>query len=160
MAFARVDDPKLAPTRLEDVLEASLATMSQQDNIQVSKHLATDLRPMMADSEQLQRVFLNLAINAQESMPNGGELTITATNVNNHVEISLSDTGVGISDENIEKIFEPLFTTKIQGTGLGLANCQEIIMRHGGTISASRNPEPACGSTFLVTLPAADGEPS
>ena len=113
----------------------------------------------MADSEQLQRVFLNLANNAQEAMPDGGELTIRAQNTNGHIEVAFTDTGSGISDENLQKIFDPLFTTKRTGTGLGLAVCHEIIVRHGGTINASRNPEPEYGSTFTITMPAADDEP-
>ena len=98
---------------------------------------------------------MNLATNAQEAMPDGGQLAITAKHVNNHVEINFTDTGEGISDEIIGKIFDLLFTTKAKGTGLGLAVCQEIILRHGGTICVRRNEEPSGGTTFEVTLPMA-----
>ena len=158
MTFARVSPPTLTPSRVEDILQESLTTMSQQENVRLSKTIADDLRPIMADGEQLQRVFLNLANNAQEAMPDGGELTISAQGVNGHIEIAFTDSGSGISDENLEKVFDPLFTTKTKGTGLGLAVCQEIVMKHGGTLTASRNPEPACGSTFAITLPAAEDE--
>ena len=87
-------------------------------------------------------------------MPNGGRLTITAKSVNKNVEIEFTDTGEGISDENIEKIFDPLFTTKAKGTGLGLAVCHEIVKQHGGTISARRNEESNCGTVIQVDLPA------
>jgi len=97
---------------------------------------------------------LNLANNAQEAMPGGGRLTITIKGMNDHVEIIFSDTGEGITDENIGKIFDPLFTTKVKGTGLGLAVCLEIFERHGGTISARQNDGPSGGTTFYVTLPA------
>ena len=158
MTFARVSPPTLTAMRVEDILEESLTTMSHQENVRLSKDVANDLRPVMADGEQLQRVFLNLGNNAQEAMPDGGELKISAQAVNGHIEIAFVDSGAGISDENLERIFDPLFTTKTKGTGLGLAVCQEIIMRHGGQITASRNPEPGCGSTFAITLPAANAE--
>ena len=159
MTFVRVGAPALTPTRLEEVIEESLATMGRNENVSLSTRIDPDLRPVMADGEQLQRVFLNLANNAQEAMPEGGQLTIKAQSVNGHVEISFSDTGSGISDENIKRIFDPLFTTKTKGTGLGLAVCQEIVMRHGGTIEALRNNGPNGGSTFAVKLPASPQKP-
>ena len=117
--------------------------------------VANNAQEAMPDGDQLQRVFLNLANNAQEAMPGGGKLTITAENVNSHVEIKFTDTGEGISEENVGKIFDPLFTRKEKGTGLGLAVCQEIVQRHGGTISARPNEEPCGGTIFEVILPAA-----
>ena len=159
MTFVRVGAPALTPTSLEEVIEESMATMDKNENISLSTRIDPDLRPVMADGEQLQRVFLNLANNAQEAMPEGGQLAIKAQSVDGHVEISFSDTGSGISDENIERIFDPLFTTKTKGTGLGLAVCQEIVMRHGGTIEALRNNGPNGGSTFAVKLPAPPQKP-
>ena len=158
MTFARVGSPTLSETHLDKVLEEAMETMVKNDNITLSQHVDSDLYSVMADGEQLQRVFLNLANNAQEAMPDGGQLTITAECSNKHVEIAFSDTGEGISDENIGKIFDPLFTTKTKGTGLGLAVCQEIIMRHGGSISARRNEGPSGGSIFKVELPEADAQ--
>ena len=154
MTFARVGSPELTETHLAKVLEECLDTMVLNDNINVSQQIDSDLYPVMADSEQLQRVFVNLANNAQEAMPNGGQITITAQIANNHVEIAFTDTGEGISEENIGKIFDPLFTTKTKGTGLGLAVCHEIVLQHGGTISAHRNEEASGGTTFKVLLPA------
>ena len=155
MTFARVNTPNLTPTSLEDVLEEALATMTQQENVTLTKDVSGGLSQIMADGDQLQRVFLNLANNAQEAMPEGGDLNISSQGVNGNIEIAFRDTGSGISDENIERIFDPLFTTKTKGTGLGLAVCQEIVMRHGGTISAARNTDTGVGSTFSVKLPAA-----
>lgn len=154
MTFARVGSPTLTETDLAKVLEETLETMVINDNVKLSQEIDSDLYPVMADGEQLQRAFVNLANNAQEAMPNGGQLTITAQIANNHVEISFSDTGEGISEENIGKIFDPLFTTKTKGTGLGLAVCNEIVLQHGGTISAHRNEESSGGTTFKVLLPA------
>ena len=151
--FVNVGSFPLTETNLDQVLEGSMATMQKNDNVELSRVVDPSLSLVMADGGQLQRVFLNLANNAQDAMPSGGKLTISAKNVNNHVEILFTDTGEGISDENMEKIFDPLFTRKSQGTGLGLAVCQEIVTRHGGTISARRNNEPSGGTIFEVNLP-------
>ena len=129
--------------------------MTKNGNVELSLHVDPNLPSVMADGEQLQQVFLNLANNAQEAMPGGGRLTITAKNLNSHLEITFTDTGEGISDENMGNIFDPLFTTKTKGTGLGLAVCQEIILRHGGTISVRRYEEPPGGTIFEVKLPVA-----
>lgn len=155
MTFARVSTPNLMLTDLDQVVEESLATMDKNKNITVSTRTDPDLSPVMADSDHLQRVFLNLANNAQEAMPDGGQLTITLQRVKGDIEVLFSDSGSGIRDENIERIFDPLFTTKTKGTGLGLAVCREIVTRHGGTIEALRNNGPSGGSTFVVRLPAA-----
>ncbi|MCH7843620.1 MAG: hypothetical protein IID01_12750 [Chloroflexi bacterium] len=154
LTFSRVRPPSLTGTDIDLVLKEFLESWVGEDNVELSQHVDPDLSTVMADGDQLQRVFLNLANNAQEAMPNGGRLTITAKSVNKNVEIEFKDTGEGISDENIEKIFDPLFTTKTKGTGLGLAVCQEIVKRHGGTISARRNEESTCGTVIQVILPA------
>ena len=159
MTFARVGSPNLTETCLDQVLDESLETLAKNDNVELSLDMAPDLPAVMADGDQLQRVFLNLANNAHEAMPDGGRLTITAKGVEDHVEIVFTDTGEGISEENIGNIFDPLFTTKTKGTGLGLAVCQEIILRHGGTISVRRNEETSGGTIFEVKLPAAAPQP-
>lgn len=158
LTFVRVGAFTLTETDLDQVLAESLETMLKNDNVELFQLLDPDLSPVMADGDQLQRVFLNLANNAQEAMPDGGKLTITAKNVNNHVEIKFTDTGEGISSENMGKIFDPLFTRKTKGTGLGLAVCQEIILRHGGTIGARPNEEPSGGTIFEINLPVADAQ--
>ena len=90
-------------------------------------------------------------------MPDGGEMTVGARVVDGVVEVTFSDTGTGIGEEDLKRVFEPLFTTKAQGTGLGLAICQQIVSRHGGTIGvASKLGE---GSTFTVRLPLESDEP-
>ena len=100
-------------------------------------------------------MFSNLVLNAQDAMSGEGSLTTTALRRNGHLEVAFSDTGQGINDENMPKIFEPLFTTKTKGTGLGLSVCQQIVSKHGGSIDVvSRQGE---GSTFTVRFPL-DGE--
>ena len=103
------------------------------------------------DAEQLYRVFTNLTMNAQDAMPDGGELTISTREVIGFAEVVFSDTGMGISDDEMGKIFEPLFTTRSKGTGLGLAICQHIVSKHSGTISVMSEPDQ--GATFVVRLP-------
>ena len=150
MSFARVGVSSLSPTNLAEAVASALSTMEIRDNIILVKQLDTQLPEVMADGEQLYRVFLNLANNAQDAMPDGGELTISTRQVHGYAEVEFLDTGTGISDEDIKKIFEPLFTTKTKGTGLGLAVCQQIIANHGGSIQASSTPGE--GSTFIVKL--------
>ena len=106
---------------------------------------------VLADADQLQRVFANLTLNAQEAMPDGGVLTISTRRENGFAEVTFKDTGKGINDEVMKNIFEPLFTTKTKGTGLGLAVCQQVVAKHDGTIQAmSENGE---GATFTIKLP-------
>ena len=112
------------------------------------RQLDPEMPEVMADGEQLYRVFINLANNAQDAMPDGGQLTISTREGDGYAEVAFQDTGVGITEEVMKKIFEPLFTTKTKGTGLGLAVCQQIAAKHGGTIQTSSAP--GKGSTFTV----------
>ena len=154
MNFAREEEITLAETCLAEVLEQTFETMTLQDDIKLSQIIDSSVQPVTADGNLLQRVFLNLANNAQEAMPDGGCLTVTARRTNDMLEVTFADTGEGISEEDMDRIFDPLFTTKIKGTGLGLAVCQGIIERHGGTIDVRRNSEPTGGTTFEIRIPA------
>ena len=151
MSFARVGAPSLTPTRLGEVVGNALSTMETRENVHVIMQFDPDLPEVMADGEQLYRVFINLAVNAQDAMPEGGELTITAGGVDGHAGVAFEDTGAGITEEDMKKIFEPLFTTKTKSTGMGLSVCQQIVAKHGGTIEVSSAP--GRGSTFTVRLP-------
>ena len=153
MNFAREEEITLAETHLAEVLEQTFETMTLRDNITLSQTIDSNVQPVTADGNLLQRVFLNLANNAH-AMPDGGCLTVTAKRTNDMLEITFVDTGEGISEEDMDRIFDPLFTTKIKGTGLGLAVCQGIIERHGGTIDVRRNSEPTGGTTFEIRIPA------
>jgi signal transduction histidine kinase len=101
----------------------------------------------------LTQVFLNLIINAIEAMPRGGALCITACPFDDHVELSFADTGAGIPSESLGMIFEPFYTTKEDGTGLGLAVSHSIIQQHGGNITANNTPD---GAVVTLSLPVAD----
>ena len=151
MSFARVGVSSFSPTDLGEAAGNALSTMEVRENVSVVKQFYPGLPEVMADREQLYRVFINLANNAQDAMPDGGELTISTHSVDGYAEVAFKDTGVGISEEVMKSVFEPLFTTKIKGTGLGLAVCQQIVDKHGGSMGVSSTPGE--GSTFTVRLP-------
>ncbi len=103
------------------------------------------------DVDKMKRVFINLIKNAVDAMPDGGKLTITSEKLNGKVKIAFADTGVGISEENLKKLFGPLFTTKTKGMGLGLAICKRVVEAHGGTISVESIIDK--GTTFTIIIP-------
>ncbi|MCG6553238.1 MAG: ATP-binding protein [Candidatus Magnetominusculus sp. LBB02] len=106
---------------------------------------------IFCDSEQIERVFINLFLNAVEAMQNRGALSVRHETVDSSIRISISDTGPGIAAADIEKIFEPFFTTKDKGTGLGLAIVYNIIKKHGGELKVES--EQGSSTTFIITLP-------
>jgi PAS domain S-box-containing protein len=114
-------------------------------------NLIPDEQHLNVDPDKIERVFINLIKNAIDAMPNGGKITIDSKEANGSLEISFADIGTGISNEILPKIFSPLFTTKAQGMGLGLAICKRIIEAHGGIITVKTAK--GKGTTFTVTLP-------
>jgi two-component system NtrC family sensor kinase len=161
LGFARASAAEKALTNINDVLHSSMNIVQHKADFFNIK-LVTDFDPALlrvkADSSQLQQVFLNMTVNAADAMEGKGTLTITTRNIieNDHdfVEVVFSDTGPGISQENLEKLFEPFFTTKPvgKGTGLGLAVSHGIIQDHGGTITVKSKINE--GSSFFIRLPA------
>jgi len=135
---------------LNNIMENVLTKSNISENIDVKKSLAEESIAAV-DEKQLERVFLNLIKNALQAMPDGGKLAIIANEMKDGVEISITDTGVGIPEENMSKIFQPLFTTKSKGIGMGLAICKRIVEQHGGTIAVKSIV--GQGSTFIVKLP-------
>ena len=120
--------------------------------IDVQTRLARQLPTVTGDNRQLEQVFLNIILNARDAMPGGGRLTVETYAGEDTVHIRLADTGVGVREENLQRIFEPYFTTKEdRGTGLGLAICQRIITQHGGKISVSSKMGE--GTVFILHLP-------
>jgi signal transduction histidine kinase len=99
------------------------------------------------------QVLGNLTLNACQAMKDGGRLIITSRIQNERIRIAVQDTGTGISPENMKKLFEPLFTTKPKGIGLGLAVCQKLIKANNGRIEVESDGVPGKGSTFTVWLP-------
>lgn len=170
MAFARQDDPKVEPVDMAGLIEAVVILLRRQmekENIEIVVDLPDQLPPILGDRDQLQQVFLNLAMNAWQAMPNGGQLKVFGVINDNDLEhvtrdvkylkLYITDTGLGISSNHIQRIFEPFFTTKDvgEGTGLGLAIVHRIVEDHGGEIAVVS--EVGHGSTFEVLLPVNEG---
>ncbi|KKK65323.1 hypothetical protein LCGC14_2975320, partial [marine sediment metagenome] len=114
----------------------------------------TELPEVKLDSIQIQQVLYNIITNAFEAMPDGGTVTISADNLREPVfglQLTISDTGTGISEDDVNKIFKPFYSTKADGAGLGLSIVRQIMYRHGGNITVENNLEK--GTSFILTLP-------
>ncbi|MBM3243196.1 PAS domain S-box protein [Candidatus Poribacteria bacterium] len=139
------------------IVEDALSLLENQINLQqvkINKKLDDDLSLILGNANQLQQVIMNLILNAQAAMPKGGELTLETKSMNDQVMIKCSDTGEGISADDLEKIFDPFYTTRApgKGTGLGLSISYQIVQQHDGVIevySAGKNK----GSIFTIKLP-------
>jgi signal transduction histidine kinase len=122
------------------------------DNIKVETRLDEGLSPLLADPDQLGQVFGNVILNGVQAMPDGGRLLVrTETVRTGWAAVTVSDSGEGIPEDKIGKVFEPLFTTKAKGIGLGLAVTKSLIEGHEGTIEVES--EAGKGSTFTIVLP-------
>lgn len=171
LAFARQPKPQLRPIQLNSVLE-ELIHLSEPwlltKHVKLVTSLSPDLPRVMGDTTHLQTVFLNLITNGLDAMPRGGTLTIQTSllqggadsDEGGWVSVTISDTGIGITEESKKRIFDPFFTTKKvgEGTGLGLAICNQIVKEHGGRLSFES--QVGKGSTFVVLLPISDQEVS
>ncbi|HNX72596.1 MAG TPA: ATP-binding protein [Spirochaetales bacterium] len=124
---------------------------AEKNSVTVNLDIADDIPDLLLDKRQIKQAILNLAQNAIAAMPNGGTLTFGVRVVNEEVQISVSDTGVGIPESQLSKIFEPYFTTKKNGTGLGLTITFKIIKEHSGDITVESKE--GKGSTFTIHLP-------
>ena len=149
---------------LADVISSAARLLSHQqrgEQVEFKIETPNDLPLVSGDAGQLQQAVIALAANGIDAMPNGGVLKISGRRNGNTVLVEVSDTGVGIPQENITKIFEPFFTTKEigKGTGLGLAVCYGILTEHDGSLDVQSTP--GVGTTFTISLPAisSDGEP-
>ncbi len=154
LSLARPLDIKPEELRLQDILN-ELAILvegeAQQLKVQIRVVAPLTLPPLKADREYLRQTILNLILNGLQAMPEGGQLTLEANNSNGNILISVTDTGIGIAPENLPRIFEPYFTTKSKGSGLGLSIARRIVEAHGGTITVSS--EPGRGCRFQISLP-------
>lgn len=132
------------------LLKDTLSIITVPESITINNQLK-DTPKFMVDPDKLKRVFINLIKNAVDAMPGGGEITLESKKVGRILEVSFIDTGSGISDEVLSKLFTPLCTTKAQGMGFGLAICKRIIEAHKGTISVKTVK--GQGTTFTITIP-------
>jgi PAS domain S-box-containing protein len=153
LEFARGREPVMGDIDINNVLKESIAQATVAENIEIKTNLDPSAPIIKGDRTQLTRVFNNLISNALDAMPQGGMLSITirANPKDASLEAVFEDNGTGIAKENLNKIFEPLFSTKTKGIGLGLSICKMFVEKHGGTIEVSS--EIGKGSTFTVKLP-------
>lgn len=153
--YARPKSPALAECRIDDILEKNLTYLEPQiseNGYVVKTYIADELPRLAADADMLYQAFLNILLNAMQAMPGGGEIQIEVNSTGGAVIIVFEDEGPGITPENMDKIWNPFFTTKEMGTGLGLGIVKNIIESHGGTIDV-RNNTPLRGVTVRVELP-------
>jgi signal transduction histidine kinase len=159
LRFARLPRPKLEREDLGAIVSSLLAFLRgelEARQIAVELRAAPSLPTVAADEHQLRQALLNLLRNAAEAMHAGGRLQLSLAPLGDKlVELRIADSGQGIAPEHVAKIFDPFFSTKEGGTGLGLALTQQIVVEHGGTIDVAS--EPGRGTTFTVRLPVAVG---
>ncbi len=154
MDFARptklhIEQQSLAPV-LQSVLTLMEANLTHHQ-IELSLQLTPDLLNFQFDSDKIKQAFMNVVLNAMEAMPQGGTLTISTFQQNENVCIRIIDTGIGIPDDDMAHLFEPFFTHKTKGTGLGLANVKRIVEEHGGSVEIESAPGE--GTTVSLWLP-------
>jgi PAS domain S-box-containing protein len=156
LSFSKPQEEAKKKINVNELIEGILLMMEKQmreSTIRVETDFETGLPEIMASTNQMRQVFLNLFKNAKEAMPKGGTLTVRTEKRENNIIIHTRDTGIGIPEEIRNKVFEAFFTTKqkVKGVGLGLSVCYGIIKDHGGEIKVES--EEGKGSTFTISLP-------
>ncbi len=149
--FARPVEPQLVETDLNQLIAETLSTINVPKKIKTSIEIEEGFPRLVVDPAMMRRVFSNLITNALQSMPEGGKLTITGYKYQDTALINVRDTGEGIPEENLSKIFQPLFTTKPRGQGFGLPVCRRLVEAHGGNLTVESKV--GKGSTFTVKIP-------
>ncbi|MBM4350365.1 MAG: GHKL domain-containing protein [Deltaproteobacteria bacterium] len=160
LEFSRPSEPKTFLTNVNKVIVKTIHLLDNEfrlHHIRVEVDLSKQLPEILIDENQIEQIFVNLLLNAIQAIEEKGTVTIHSyiTSDRKNVAIDISDTGCGIPPENMSKIFEPFFSTKAKGTGLGLAVTYGIIQKHGGHVYAFSQPKQ--GSRFIVELPIASG---
>ncbi|MFA5260587.1 MAG: ATP-binding protein [Candidatus Omnitrophota bacterium] len=168
LAFSKGGAPVKKIMKVGPLIKESVDFVSRGSNIVCAYQIPPELWVAEIDAGQIRQVLHNLTINAIQAMPKGGQLTISAKNLlvqkefnlpipeGMYIQISMQDEGIGISEENLSKLFSPFFTTKTTGNGLGLAGSYSIIKKHGGHITVSSQVD--VGTTFKIYLPATNRE--
>jgi two-component system, cell cycle sensor histidine kinase and response regulator CckA len=165
LTFTRSGEPVKRATSLARILKDGLALALSGSKIRTELSIASDLWSAKIDAQQIGQALQNLFINALQAMPDGGTLTVDTENLfmndtlrrpvlqrGRYIKISIKDTGCGVASENLGKIFDPYFTTKPKGSGIGLATVYSIVKRHGGAIEVESDVN--AGTTFFLYLPA------
>ncbi len=158
LSFAKPQPMQFKPANVANRLEEMISLIKSQAKgslVKIVRHYPTNLPLAYMDEERIGQVFLNLMLNAVQAMPEGGELDIRIREAANNgkfgLQLEFSDTGIGIKPGDLPNLFNPFFTTKHDGTGLGLAVCYRIIEQHGGRIDVTG--QPGRGATFNLWLP-------
>ncbi|MEE9540829.1 MAG: ATP-binding protein, partial [Candidatus Thorarchaeota archaeon] len=152
LSYARPKPATRRKVNINDVIVEALSASSLPETVEVVSQMDEGIPTMLADPDQLRQVFVNLILNALQAMPKGGRLIVKSWSPRpDSVNVSIADTGVGIPQADLDKIFKPLFTTKAKGIGLGLAIVKTLVDGHDGTIDVQSEPDK--GTTFTVRIP-------
>ncbi len=156
LSFSKPDQEERHPVDINPVIDEILLLHEKQlkeNDINIAATYAKELGLINASKNQLRQVFLNMVANARDAMPNGGTLSVTTSGDNDNVLVEITDTGAGIREEHLDKIFDSFFTTKgeVKGVGLGLSVCYGFIEDHGGDIEVKS--QVGEGTTFTISLP-------
>lgn len=149
--------PKLALARVDTLVKETLTLLGlemKNRKIEVEIKCPDTLPRVRIDRDQMKQAFFNVIRNAYQAMPDGGRLAVVMTHTDQHLVVSFRDTGVGIRQEDLGRIFDPYYTTKAEGTGLGLMVVQRIVQEHGGQIDIVSKPKR--GTSFTIVLPLAE----
>ncbi len=157
LSFSKPDEEEKRPTNINTILDEILLLVKkqmQEHSIRISSSFAEELKDVYASRNQLRQVFLNMISNAQDAMPEGGTLSVKTMMKGERIQVEITDTGVGIKEEDIGKIFDAFYTTKdsVKDVGLGLSVCYGFVKDHGGNIRVSS--QWGTGTTFTITFPA------
>jgi two-component system nitrogen regulation sensor histidine kinase GlnL len=162
LSFARPSKPNVVPENINDVVDniaRILETQAKEKNVVITRDFGDNLPKVWIDKEQMKQVFMNLILNAIQAMQDGGSIGISTRAVSRNgaepsgefVQIEVRDTGVGIPEENVQHIFDPFFTSKDEGSGLGLAVSHQIVQEHGGFVTVESTL--GKGTAFFVHVP-------
>ena len=157
LEFARPRAPQLNAVngrQLTDSVVTLVARLAAGNKVEIQNNIPLSTPPMQCDSEQMKQVLLNLILNAIQAMPHGGRLTLSTEVLDDTLMLRIFDTGPGIDSEYIDEIFDPFFSTKQSGTGLGLPIAYQIVKGHGGELTLeSSSPQGCC---FAIRMPVAN----
>jgi len=162
LSFARPSKPNVSPENLNDVVDniaRILETQAKEKGVAIAREFGDDLPKVWIDREQMKQVFMNLILNAIQAMQEGGSINISTRAVSRNsaepsgefVQVEVRDSGIGIPEENVQHIFDPFFTSKDEGSGLGLAVSHQIVQEHGGFVTVESTV--GKGTAFFVHVP-------